>query len=140
MSAGSVECPTISGAIAYDHTIIGKVYMLVYRQAIHCPKLKNHLMCPMQSQMAGAEDPDEKTHAIIVNGLLNPNELLIIPLVLKVVNSYLPSRKPREINYEDESILHIDMKSEALVWEPYETDFSEQEYAMTDFRGEVIRS
>ena len=35
-----------------------------------------------------AEDSDEKTHAIIVNDLLKPNQPLIIPLVLKGVISY----------------------------------------------------
>ena len=30
------------------------------------------------------------------------------------------------------------MMSEALVWEPSETSFAEQEYVITDFRGEVI--
>ena len=35
----SVECPTISGDIAYDHLTSEKVYMLVYHQAVHFPKL-----------------------------------------------------------------------------------------------------
>ena len=52
-SDGSVECLTISGAIAYDHLISGQVFMLVYHQVINCPRLVNHLMCPIQSQMAG---------------------------------------------------------------------------------------
>ena len=34
-SAGIVGCPTISGAIANDRPINGKVYMLVYHQVIH---------------------------------------------------------------------------------------------------------
>ena len=46
-SAGSVECPAIFGAIAYDHLISRKVYMLVYHQVIHCARLANSLMCPM---------------------------------------------------------------------------------------------
>ena len=47
----------------------------------------------MQSRMEGvrinelpkflAEDPDEKTHEIIAYYPLNPNEPLVIPLVLK---------------------------------------------------------
>ena len=83
-SAGSVECPTISGAISYDHTSSGQVYMLVFHQAIHCPILTNNLMRPMQSCMEGfrindipkflAEDTYEKIHAIIVYEPLNPNE------------------------------------------------------------------
>ena len=46
-SAGSVECPAIFGAIAYDHLISRKVYMLVYHQVIHCARLANSLICPM---------------------------------------------------------------------------------------------
>ena len=57
-SAGSVECPIISGGIEYYHLVLGKVYMCVYRQAINCPKLTNHLMCPMQSRMAGVRIND----------------------------------------------------------------------------------
>ena len=52
--------------------------------------LESHLIFPMQIQTAVvvinelpkflAEDPDEKTHAIIVNDPLNPNEPVVIPL------------------------------------------------------------
>ena len=62
-----------------------------------------------------AENPDDKSHAIIVDDSLNPNELLIITLVLKGVNSYFLSSNPRASEYEDESIPHIDMTSEAPV-------------------------
>ena len=86
------------------------------------------------------EDPDEKTHIIIVDDLLNPNEPLVILLKLKGITSYYPSREPKESEYEDESIPHIDMTSKALVWEPSETSFAELEDAMNDFREEVIRS
>ena len=135
-SDGGVECPTISGAIAYDQTISGKVYMFVYNQAIHCPILTSHLMCPIQSQMAEViindipklleEDPDDKTHAIIVDDPLNLNERLNVPLALKGVTSYFPYRKPKASEYEDEFIPHIDMTSQAPLWEPSETVFAEQ--------------
>ena len=62
-------------------------------------------MCPMQSRKEGViindlpkfleEDPDEKTHTIIVDDPLKPNEPLIILLVLKGVTSYLRSWKPK---------------------------------------------
>ena len=87
----------------------------------------------MQSRMSGekineipkflADDPDDDIHAIIVNDMLNPNEPLIIPLSLKGVPNYFLSRKPKAIEYEDESIPHIDMTSEAPLWEPSETGF-----------------
>ena len=117
-SVGSVKCSTISVAIPYDHTISGNVYMLVYYQAIHFPRLASYLICMMQSWMAVvrindlpkflAEDTDEKTYTIIINDPLNPNEPLIIPLVLKGVTSYFLYRKPRASYYKDYSIPHID--------------------------------
>ena len=48
-----------------------------------------------------AEVPDEKTHAIIVDDPLNPNQPLIILLVLNRVTSYLPSSNPRAIDYDN---------------------------------------
>ena len=124
--------------------------MLVYHQAIHCPRLTSHLICPMQSPVSGvrinelpkflAEDLDENMHAIIVNDPLNPNKLLITLLALKGVTSYLPYGKPKASKYEDELIPHIGMTSKLTVWEISETGFSEHRYAITDFRGEVISS
>ena len=61
------------------------------------------------------EDPDEKTHTIIANDPLNPNEPLVILLALKEVTNYLPSRNPRASEYEYESIPHIDTTSKAPV-------------------------
>ena len=91
-------------------------------------------MRPIQIWMAGfkiseiskflAEDLDEKTHAIIVNDPLNPNEPLMIPLALKGVTIYFPSRKPKANEYKDEYIPHIDMTSKATVLESSETGFS----------------
>ena len=63
---------------------------------------------------------------------------LFILLALKGVTSYFLSRNPKASEYEDESIPHIDMKSEAPLWDPSETIFVEQDYVMTDFRGKVI--
>ena len=67
-----------------------------------------------------------------------PNQSLIIPLLFKGVTIYFPSRKPIASDYKDELITHIGVMIEALVWEPSETSFADQEDSMTDFRGEVI--
>ena len=47
---------------------------------------------------------------------------------------------PRASEYDDEYIPHIDMTSKAPLRELSETNFVEQEDAMTDFSGEVISS
>ena len=31
----TIECPTITGVVAYDHPTTGKTYMLVFNQAIY---------------------------------------------------------------------------------------------------------
>ena len=87
-----------------------------------------------------AEDTNEKTLGIIVDDPVNPNETLIIPLVLKGVTSYLTSGKPRPSEYEDELIPRIDMTSNEPVWGPSETNFANRENAMIIFGGEVISS
>jgi len=33
---GSIELPIILGAVAYDHPITGKVYILVFHHTIYC--------------------------------------------------------------------------------------------------------
>ena len=82
-SEGSFEFPKISWAISYDHPTNVQVDMLVYHQAIQCPRFTSHLMCSMQSRITGvrindlpkflAKEPYDKTNTIIVNDPLNPN-------------------------------------------------------------------
>ena len=107
-------------------------------------------MCLIHSRMSGVRIndlpkfleaySDEKTHVIIVYDPLDPKEHLIILLALKGVTSYFLSRKPKASEYDDELVLHIDMTIKALVWEPSDTSFSEQEDTMTAFRGYVLSS
>ena len=118
--------------------------MLVYHQAIYCSILTSYLIRKIQSRIAGVrtnelpkflvEDMDENMQKIIVDDPLSPNEPLIIPLASKGVTIYFQYRKPKESEYGDVSILHIDMTGKATVWESSETSFSEQEDVMADFR------
>ncbi len=47
-SLGTKTYTTVSGVLAYDDPVTGKVYHLVINQAIHIPHLDHHLLCPMQ--------------------------------------------------------------------------------------------
>ena len=42
---------TISGALAYDDQVTGKMTVLVVHQAIHMPTMESSLLCPMQVWM-----------------------------------------------------------------------------------------
>ena len=41
MALRSMELPILSGAVAYDHPITGKVYILVFHQTIYCRQMDN---------------------------------------------------------------------------------------------------
>ena len=145
---GSQQCPTISGAVAYDHPVTGQIYILEYHQVVHHKALRNHLMCPMQSRVVGvkinelpkflADKPDNETHAVVMNDPLDPQEPLIIPLQLKGVTSYFPIRKPTVGEFEDPDLPHISMTATGPNWEPSEASYADQEAAMTDFGGNII--
>ena len=94
---GLFEFPIISGAVAYDHPITGKVYTLVFHQAIYCCQMDNHLICHMQCRVDGVvindmpkmcvPNPDDSTHSIEVADPLDQDAVLHIPLILKGVTS-----------------------------------------------------
>jgi hypothetical protein len=50
-SLGTKTYATVSGALAYDDSMTGKVYHLVIDQAIHIPHLDHHLLCSMQCRV-----------------------------------------------------------------------------------------
>jgi hypothetical protein len=53
IALGLIELPIVSGRVAYDHPIIGNVYIMVFHQVIYCRQMDNHLICPMQCRMNG---------------------------------------------------------------------------------------
>jgi hypothetical protein len=71
-----IELPIVLGAVAFDHPITGKVYILVFHQEIYCRHMDNHLICPMQCRVNGVvindtpkmcvPNPDDSTHSIKV--------------------------------------------------------------------------
>ena len=124
---GSIELPIVSGAVAYDHPTTGKVYILVFHQAIYCRQMDNHMICPMQCRVNGvvvndtpkmcAPNPDDSTHSIEVADPLDQDATLHIPLILRGVTSCFCIRKPSTVEFEDEDIPKLDMTYESPKWE-----------------------
>ncbi len=48
---GTKTYATVSGVLAYDDPVTGKVCHLVLNQAINIPHLNHHLLCPMQCEL-----------------------------------------------------------------------------------------
>jgi hypothetical protein len=63
---GSIELPIVSGAVAYDHPITGKVYILVFHQAIYCRQMDNHLIRPMQCRVNGVVINDTPKMCVLI--------------------------------------------------------------------------
>ncbi len=118
---GLIELPIISGAVAYNHPITGKVYFLVFHQTIYCWQMENHLICPMQCRMNGVvindtpkmcvPNPDDSTHSIEVTDPLDPDVMLHIPLMLRGATSCFCVRKT------DDDIPKLDMSYESPEWD-----------------------
>jgi hypothetical protein len=107
----SIELPIVSGAVAYDHPITGKVYFLVFHQAIYCCQMDNHLICPMQCRVNSViindtpkmcvPNPEDSTHSIEVTDPLDQDATLHIPLILKGVTSCCYVQRPTMVKFDD---------------------------------------
>ena len=144
---GSIELPIVSGAVAYDHPITGKVYILVFHQTIYCRTMNNHLICPMQCCLNGVvindtpkmcvPNPDDSTHSIEVADPLDPDATLNIPLILKGVTSCFGVQRPTTVKFEDDDIPKLEMTYESPEWDPGDPDWATQEASTMDSRGRV---
>ena len=127
-SKGTIDCPTVTGVVAYDHPVLGQTFMFVFHQAIHLIMMENHLMCPMQCRVHGVrindtprmfvKKPTKHSHAIVVEDSTNPDKLLVIPLHIVGVASAFLVRTPSLVEFNDEDIPRAVRTSESSDWEP----------------------
>jgi hypothetical protein len=114
----------VSGILAFDHPWDGKIYHLVFEQAIHMPQLDHHLLCPMQYCVNDVtfnnvpkfltHFPADNLHAFIAQNPDNDSTTLSFPLHLQGVTSYLPVCKPTATKWETGDIIRINMMAEHL--------------------------
>ena len=140
---------TVRAVISYEHPDSGDKYMLVLNQAIPIPQMENNLLCPLQIRDNDVRvndklkfmvlTPTYNHHAIVICGIYQDQQPLNIPLSIKGVISYFPSRKPMWEEYEgSEPELRIDMTVEEPEWDPRTTRFKSQEESMTYSVGKLI--
>ncbi len=148
-SLGTKTYATISGVLAYDDPLTGEIYLIMINQAIHIPHLDHHLLCPMQCQVNDvtvnempkflAHDPTDHTHALTVKDPHNPAQTVILPLALQGVISLLNVRAPTLDEWNSDAFTRLSLTSESLTWNLTTTHYSDQEAAMTDYSGNVVR-
>ena len=132
---------TVSGPLAHNDQATGKMTILVVHQAIHIPTMESNLLCPMQVQMNDVkvdetlkvlhENPTDIMHAI--SGKDADGIQITIPLSMKGVTSYFPTRKPTEEEFN--SCPRFDVTYEVPIWDPHSEIFKQQEEALLDNRG-----
>lgn len=141
--------PIVQAGTAYTHPDTGITYILVINQALYMEGLPHTLLNPNQMRVNGiivddvprhlAPDPNTATHSIRV-----PQHNLSLPLQLKGIISYLPSRIPTDI--ELETCTWIELTSDCE-WDPHSNTFVEHEQRIIDghdivppLKGRIIGS
>ncbi len=148
-SLGSKTYQTVSGVVAYYDPQTGRTLHLIINQAIHIPHLDHHLLCPMQCRVNDvtvndlpkilAANHTDQTHALTINDPNNPLQLVILPLTLRGLPLLFNVRTVtiNEFNSQDYPRLHL--TSETLTWDPKTTLYEQQEKAMMDYSGNIVR-
>ncbi len=147
-SLGSKAYQTVSGVVAYDDPLTGRMLHLIINQAIHIPHLDHHLLCPMQCRVNDVAinnlpkflvaNPTDQTHALTINDPNNPLQPVILPITLRGVTSLLNVRTVtiNEFNSQDYPRLHL--TSETLTWDPMTNLYEQEENAMMEYSGNIV--
>jgi hypothetical protein len=140
---------TVSGVVAYDDPQTGRMIHLIINQAIHIPHHDHHLLCPMQCRVNDvtvnnlhkflAADPTHQTHALTLTDPDNPLQPVILPLTLRGVTSVLNVRNVTINEFNSHDYLRLHLTSETLAWDPTTDLYEQQEHAMMDYSGNIIR-
>ncbi len=148
-SLGSKPYQTVSGLVAYDDPQTGRMLHLIINQAIHIPHLDHHLLCPMQCRVNDmtvndlpnflAANPTDQTHALTLTNPDNPLQLVILPLTLRGVTLLLNVRNVTINEFNCHDYLRLHLTSETLTWDPTTDLYEQQEHAMMDYSGNIVR-
>jgi hypothetical protein len=95
----SMEIPIVDAAVQYEDPYDGKEYILVIRNALYVPSMKNNLLPPFILRQAGIEvndvpkihtnEPTQSTHSVTFK-----ETNFTTPLSLWGTFSYFPTSKP----------------------------------------------
>jgi hypothetical protein len=84
-------------------------------------------------------DPTDKLHALTLEDPDHPAQRVTLPLALQGVTSLLNVRAPTLNEWNSDAYRRLHLTSETLTWDPTTTLYKDQELAMTDYSGNVVR-
>ena len=121
--------PVAKVATAYDHPISGETVILIFGQALYMGDRMSHtLICPNQARTNGVIVDDVPQHLSHDNSSTHsiyfPNEQVQIPLCLRGIISYIPTRYPTDNELNECKWLVV---TNDAPWNPYDKSFNDQE-------------
>jgi hypothetical protein len=84
-------------------------------------------------------NPIDKTHALTIKDPGHPAQTVTLPLALRGVTSLLNVSAPTLDEWNSDAFWRLHLTSETLTWDPTTTLYEDQEMAMTDYSGNVVR-
>ncbi len=84
-------------------------------------------------------DPTDKLHALTLEESDHPAQTVTLPLALREVTSLLNVRAPTLDKWNSDAFWRLHLTSETLTWDPTTTLYEDQEMAMTDYSGKIVR-
>ena len=144
---GSKQYSIISGALDYIQPHTGVKYHLIIHQAAHVPDLDHHLLCPMQCRANDVtvndcprihcQNPTEESHSVVATD--ENGDRVILPFFLRGVTSHFNVESISKQEFERHLCPRIVLTNRDLTWDPSSTVYEDQENAMIDYKGEIIR-
>ena len=136
----SSKVPIVDGAICYDCPYSGESYILIIRNALYLPHLRNNLIAPFIMRSASVtinerpkihcDDPTVDNYCAKFD-----DSDLRIPLKLNGIFSYFQSRKPTIEELHE--LPKLFLTPDADDWNPHSHTFGDNEESMFDFNGEM---
>lgn len=135
----SLTVPLVDAALKYESPFDGKVCILLVRNALHVPTMKNNLLPPFMLREAGIQVND--VPKIQVNGATEDDHSIFfketgfrIPLSLWGVFSYFTTMKPTSEELDQcEDVYDLS----PTVWNPHSDAYASNEEAMLDWAGNM---
>jgi hypothetical protein len=143
-SKGSVKnLNIVTAAVAYEDPTNRQTMILIMHQVIHVPTISHNLVNPIQLKLNDvrcelcpkflARRPTDTTHTISIPD--DGDDDYVIPLQLKGVTSFFPTRKPTQEEYD--SCHHPELTYHSPEWNPHAVTYGQQEEALLDTNGKL---
>ena len=134
------KIPVVVAAITYTDTITGVIYLLIINNSLYMKEMEDNLIPPFMITLTNhgvdeflkflCKQSTINTHAITIT---NPE--LVIPLSLKGITCFMPTRKH---TVDESKSCIINLIPNTSNWNPHSIHYAHQENCMLNYRGELV--